>query len=158
MHLNLQHMSLAAFSTTFSTNIWMYSALRFFRGFGRALIGTCIIVLLMETVGKTCRGRVGFVAFLCFALGFLSLPAIAYITKDSSWRRIYLCTSLPGLIYSLFLYFFAYESSRWLFLQGRNEEALAVLKKLSSATRRDYLEHIISSGNISLKHEKVKDD
>jgi hypothetical protein len=67
-------------------------------------------------------------------------------------------SSLPGLIYSLFLYFFAYESSRWLFLQGRNEEAVAVLKKLSSATRCDYLEHIISSGNISLKHEKVKDD
>ncbi|KAI5332517.1 hypothetical protein L3X38_022646 [Prunus dulcis] len=43
-------MSVAALITSFSNNIWTYSALRFISGFGCASIGTCALVLLTEKI------------------------------------------------------------------------------------------------------------
>ncbi|KAI3466294.1 hypothetical protein Pfo_022957 [Paulownia fortunei] len=51
-------MSLAGVLTATSTNIWMYTGLRFISGFGRATIGTCALVLATELVGKKWRGTV----------------------------------------------------------------------------------------------------
>ncbi|KAK3220684.1 hypothetical protein Dsin_014654 [Dipteronia sinensis] len=45
-------MSLSSLLTIFSTNVWIYSVLRFINGFGRATIGACVIVLSTEFVGK----------------------------------------------------------------------------------------------------------
>ncbi|XP_031253682.1 organic cation/carnitine transporter 3-like [Pistacia vera] len=88
-------MSVSALLTTFSTNIWIYSAWRFVCGIGRAAIGTSALVLSTELVGKRWRGQVGTLGFLCFTLGFLSLPVIAYINRGSSWR-ILLATSMTS--------------------------------------------------------------
>ncbi|KAE8693557.1 Organic cation/carnitine transporter 2 [Hibiscus syriacus] len=52
-------MSLSSFTTVFSSNIWIYSALRFINGFGRATVGTSSLVLATELVGKRWRGQVG---------------------------------------------------------------------------------------------------
>lgn len=76
-------MALASLVTATSTNIWMYSALNFVCGFGRASVGTCTLVLLTESDGKRRRGQlVGILSFLFFTFGYLSLPAIAYLNKD----------------------------------------------------------------------------
>ncbi|KAL6198758.1 hypothetical protein ACLB2K_028547 [Fragaria x ananassa] len=126
-------MSVAAFATIFSTNVWIYSALRFASGIGRSSISTCVLVLLMERVGRKWRPRVGIMQFFFFTLGFLSLPAIAYINRANSWRALYLCTSIPAMFYCLFLHFFVKESPRWLFMNGRGEEAITVLKKSAAS-------------------------
>lgn len=126
-------MSLTGLATAFSPNIWVYSALRFTTGFLRATIGTCALVLSTELVGKRWRGEVGIIGFFCFTFGFLSLPGIAYLNKDSSWRMLYLWTSTPTIFYSALVHFLGYESPRWLFVQGRKEEALKVLKCLSNS-------------------------
>ncbi|CAF2083497.1 BnaA06g10980D [Brassica napus] len=47
-------------------------------------------------------------------------------------------------IVSSFLYLFALESPRWLHLQGNNEEAIVVLKSLSSKNKT-YLESLVST-------------
>lgn len=122
-------MSVAAFTTIFSTNVWIYSALRLVSGVGRSCISTCVLVLLMERVGGKWRPRVGIMQFFFFTLGFLSLPAIAYINRANSWRALYLCTSIPAMLYCILLQFFVKESPRWLFMNGRGEEAIAILKK-----------------------------
>ena len=114
-----------------SINVWIYSALKFLVGFFRSSIGTCTLVLLAEKVGKKWRFRVGILAFLCFSMGFLSLPAIAYVNRGSSWRFLYLWTSVPGLCYSICVHFFVTESPRWLLMQGREEEAMAVLRGIA---------------------------
>lgn len=75
----------------------------------------------------------GIIGFLCFTLGFLSLPAIAYVNKDSSWRSLYLWTSVPGILYCAMLFFFVSESPKWLFTQGRKEEAVATLERFGEA-------------------------
>ncbi|XP_038721793.1 organic cation/carnitine transporter 2-like [Tripterygium wilfordii] len=131
LFLSCLAMAVTTALTAFSTNIWVYSVLRFISGVGRVPIGTCNIVLLTEKVGKEWRGRVGVMEELLFTLGFLSLPGVAYINRGSSWRSLYLWTSIPTLIYCLIIQFFVSESPRWLFTEGRYEEAIKVLKTIS---------------------------
>ncbi|XP_059454775.1 organic cation/carnitine transporter 3-like [Corylus avellana] len=125
-------MSLSSLLTIFSINIWIYSALRFVCGFFRSTIGTCSLVLATELVGKRWRGQVGVMGFFCFTLGFLSLPAMAYMNIGLSWRYLYLYTSIPGIIYSALVRLFVRESPRWLFVRGREEEAMATLKSIAN--------------------------
>ncbi|MCI24617.1 organic cation/carnitine transporter 3-like, partial [Trifolium medium] len=103
-------MALSSFLTTFSPNIWIYSSLKFITGFGRATIGTSSLVLASELVGKRWRGKIGVIGFFCFTIGFLSLPAIAYGNKDSSWRNLYLWTSIPTIFYCILVKCFVQES------------------------------------------------
>nr|GMC80748.1 organic cation/carnitine transporter 3-like [Ipomoea batatas] len=125
-------MSLASVFSAFSANIWVYSGLRLVSGLGKAAIGSCVLVLSRESVGKQWESQVGTLGFLCSTLGFLSLPGIAYLTQGYSWRVLYLATSLPAVIYSLILVqFCVYESPRWLLAQGRVDEAEDVLNRFS---------------------------
>ncbi|GLT62418.1 hypothetical protein SLA2020_350580 [Shorea laevis] len=134
LFLSCLTMSISSLLTVFSTNIWIYSALRFVCGFFRSTIGTSSLVLTTELVGKRWRGQVGVMGFFCFTLGFLSLPAIAYTNIGFSWRNLYLWTSIPGIIYSALVRFFVRESPRWLFVRGREEEAMDTLKSIANAT------------------------
>ncbi|XAR67242.1 hypothetical protein NMG60_11001922 [Bertholletia excelsa] len=129
-------MSLSGLCTVASTNIWTYSALRFISGFARATIGTCALVLSTELVGKRWRAQVGVIGFFCFTLGFLSLPAIAYLNRGSSWRLLYFWTCTPAIFYCLLLLFIGNESPRWLFVQGRKEEFVNTLKSITPQANR----------------------
>ncbi|KAI3466293.1 hypothetical protein Pfo_022956 [Paulownia fortunei] len=129
-------MSLPGALTAVSTNIWMYSGLRFISGFGRATIGTCALVHASELVGKKWREKVGIIGFFCFTLGFLSLPIIAFLLRGSSWRLIYIWTCCPCVFYSLLVYFSVHESPRWLFVKGRKEEFAKTLRSLASSPER----------------------
>ncbi|KAL3498844.1 hypothetical protein ACH5RR_041576 [Cinchona calisaya] len=120
-------MSTASILIAFSRNIWVYSGLRLLSGFGRAAIGSCVLVLSTESVGKQWRGQVGIIGFFCSTLGFLSLPALAYFNRFYSWRSLYLLTSIPAIVYCLLIQFCVYESPKWLIEQGKLGEALAVL-------------------------------
>ncbi|CAK7326032.1 unnamed protein product [Dovyalis caffra] len=126
-------MSLSGLLTVFANNIWIYSALKFVNGFGRATIGTCALVLSTELVGKRWRGQVGVIGFFCFTLGFLTLPAFAYINRGSSWRNLYLWTSIPTIFYCILVHFLVRESPRWLFVRGRKQEAVSILKSIATA-------------------------
>ncbi|XP_061349181.1 organic cation/carnitine transporter 3-like [Gastrolobium bilobum] len=127
-------MSLSSFIATFSINVWMYSVLKFFSGFGRSSIGTSALVLVSELVAKRWRGRVGVLGFFFFSTGFLTVPAMAYANRDSSWRNLYLWTSLPAILYCVLVHLLVPESPRWLLTRGRKEEALKVLKSITSIT------------------------
>ncbi|XP_051133602.1 organic cation/carnitine transporter 3-like [Andrographis paniculata] len=128
-------MSVSGVLASLSDNIWMYSGLRFLSGLGRGAIGGSAIVLASELVGKRWRDRVGIVGFFCFSLGFLSLPAIAFLLRGHSWRLMYLATCIPAAVYSLIVYFCVHESPRWLFIRGRKDEFLKTLKSLSCSNR-----------------------
>ncbi|XP_009627799.1 organic cation/carnitine transporter 3-like [Nicotiana tomentosiformis] len=125
-------MSITGAITSISTNIWMYSFLRFLTGFGRATIGTCALVLSTELVGSQWRGQVGIIGFVCFTIGFLSLPLIAFVNRDSTWRVLYLWTCLPTILYSILVHFFVRESPRWLYLRGNKEEFVLTLKSITT--------------------------
>ncbi|MED6180996.1 hypothetical protein PIB30_015220 [Stylosanthes scabra] len=128
-------MSLSSLLAAFSINIWMYSVIKFLCGFARATIGTSALVLTSELVGNRWRGQISVVGFFCFTIGFLSLPAIAYANINSSWRNLYLYTSIPSILYCFIVKFFVRESPRWLLVKGRKEEAAETLKCIASITQ-----------------------
>ncbi|XP_030532615.1 organic cation/carnitine transporter 3-like [Rhodamnia argentea] len=138
-------MSLAALATSFSPNLWVYSALRLVSGFGRASIGTSALVLSTETVEKRSRGLIGMIGLFFGTLGLLSLPAIAYLLRDASWRYLYVSTSAPAILYCLLLFFFIRESPKWLFMQGREDEAMAILRNITLPTKHGRLKSYLSS-------------
>nr|GMC83147.1 organic cation/carnitine transporter 3-like [Ipomoea batatas] len=153
-------MSLASVFSAFSANIWVYSGLRLVSGLGRAAIGSCVLVLSRESVGKQWESQVGTLGFLCSTLGFLSLPGIAYLTQGYSWRVLYLATSLPAVIYSLILVqFCVYESPRWLLARGRVDEAEDVLNRFSDNPNSSNLDLsevlLIMKDNQNLKSTKT---
>lgn len=149
-------MSLSGVLAAVSTNVWMYAALRFVSGFGRATIGTCALVLSTELVGKKWRGNAGIMGFVCFALGFLSLPAEAYLLRGYSWRLIYLWTCVPSLFYSILMYFAVQESPRWLFIKGRKEEFIQALRSIAGSKKRGRLTESFFNETVNWE-EKVQE-
>ncbi|CAO2814122.1 unnamed protein product [Amaranthus hypochondriacus] len=125
-------MSLASLASAFSPNIWVYSIFRFIAGVGRVSITISSFVLLSERIGKRWRSQVVMVGYISLTFGMLSLTALAYLTRNSSWRILYICTSVPGIMCSILIYFFLYESPRWLFVMGRHTDAINVLKTIGS--------------------------
>lgn len=160
LFLSSLFMSLAACASAFSPNLWVYCCLRFLSGLGRVSVVTTGLVLLTERVGKRWRSHLVILGLLSFAFGTLSVPGIAYAVRDtsSSWRALYLWTSVPGIVYSVVAYFFCYESPRWLLMQGRLSDAIAVLQKIgtpkpSNCQNNDNVNKLngISSGLSSFK-------
>ncbi|MED6186620.1 hypothetical protein PIB30_068461 [Stylosanthes scabra] len=125
-------MSLSSFLASFSSNVWIYSFLKFLCGFGRVNIGTAAIVLASELVSRKWRSQVGIFGFFLFSLGFLTLPAMAYMNRGFSWRNLYLFTSIPAVVYSILIRPLVCESPRWLIVRGKKEEAIEVLKTITS--------------------------
>ncbi|CAA6673212.1 unnamed protein product [Spirodela intermedia] len=148
LFLSCLAMALSGILTAASPNVWVYSGLRFAAGFSRATIGTSALVLSTELVGKSSRGEVGIIGFFCFTLGFLSLPATAYLNRNSSWRALYLWTSGPALLYSILVYFLVRESPRWLLVRGRKEEAIKTIRDIAAPNRSDVLAYSFSGFNI----------
>ena len=133
--LSCLSMSISSIFIVFSTNVWIYSAFKFLIGFWRSSIGTCVLVLLTEKVSTEWRFTVGIVEYFCFTLGYMILPGIAYINKNSSWKTLYVWTSIPAIFYSIIAYLFVTESPRWLLMQGREQEAMAMLNGGASVER-----------------------
>lgn len=130
--VSLASMSAAGVLTAFAPNVWAYAALRFVSGFGRSILGTCTLVLSTELVGKRWRDTVSVAGFFFFTIGFLSLPALAYMLREASWRGLYFWTSVPGLCYAILLYAFVQESPRWLLVRGRKQDAIETLRQIAS--------------------------
>ncbi|GLT31993.1 hypothetical protein SLA2020_066900 [Shorea laevis] len=128
-------MSVASVLTIFSPNIWVYSVLRFICGFGRASIGTCTIVLSTEMVQDCLRGQVGVIIPIFFSIGYLSLPAIAYMNGASSWRTLYLWTSIPAILYCPILHFFVPESPRWLSIREAPQKGTSPAAEMYSSVK-----------------------
>uniref|UniRef100_A0A1S3XEG0 Organic cation/carnitine transporter 3-like n=1 Tax=Nicotiana tabacum TaxID=4097 RepID=A0A1S3XEG0_TOBAC len=151
-------MSITGSITAFSTNIWMYSFLRFLSGFGRATIGTCALVLSTELVGRRWRDQVGIIGFHCFTMGFISLPTLAFINRGSTWRILYLWTCLPTILYSFLVYFIVPESPRWLYIKGNKEGFVQTLKSIAPPTTRSSLTLSFFGSFIEFENQEVLDN
>lgn len=112
--------------TASASDYWVYVGYRWLTGVTASGIGLSSFVLATEPVGPSKRGQVGMSAFYFFSLGIMSLPLLAYFS--TSWRHLYIITSLPALVYCALILPNVYESPRWFVVQGRLKEAMDVFR------------------------------
>nr|VDD42631.1 unnamed protein product [Brassica oleracea] len=79
-------MSITSISVIFSTNVWIYTTLKFIIGFSRSQTWSYALVLISERVSTRWRPRATMIPFTFFVLGFMSLSGIAFLAQHSSWR------------------------------------------------------------------------
>ncbi|KAE8287607.1 Solute carrier family 22 member 5 [Larimichthys crocea] len=104
---------------------------------GLGQIGNYLSAFVLGTETLTGNVRVLFSSLgvcLCFAIGYMVLPLLAYFLRD--WKSLLLAVALPGLLY-IPLWWFITESPRWLLSQGRVEEAEAIVR---NAARKNKVE------------------
>ncbi|GLJ32100.1 hypothetical protein SUGI_0646430 [Cryptomeria japonica] len=117
------------FMTAMSPNFWIYSLLRLLTGVSTGGVGLSSFVLATEPVGPSKRGPVGMSAFYFFSLGITILPLLSYFF--TTWRLLYVVSSIPSLLYVLLVLPFISESPRWYLVKGRTEEAMAVMRSMA---------------------------
>ncbi len=116
--------------TAAAPNYWAYVIMRGVTGLSTGGVGLSSFVLATEPVGPSRRGQMGMSAFYFFSLGVMALPVFAFYT--GSWRLLYVVTSIPAVIYCAIILPFVCESPRWYLIQGRLEEAMAVLRNFAT--------------------------
>ncbi|XP_020593022.1 organic cation/carnitine transporter 3-like [Phalaenopsis equestris] len=151
-------MSLSSLLTAASPSLLVYAALRSICGFGRATVGTSSLVLSTELVSRRWRDRVSIIGFVCFTIGFLSLPGIAYVVRGESWRVLYVLTAVPSVVYTVVVYLVMRESPRWLLLKGRRDEAIETIRKMTAKGRDDMVSCSFSNLGILLEHDESARD
>jgi OCT family organic cation transporter-like MFS transporter 4/5 len=73
--------------------------------------------------------------FYFFSGGIAILAGIAALFQ-SSWRLLYVVTSLPSLVYVLTVLPFVSESPRWYLVRRRADDALRVLRDIATTNGR----------------------
>lgn len=121
--------------TALSPNYWVYAALRLLTGFSTGSVGLCSFVLANEPIGPSRRGVAGMSTFYFFSSGIAVLAGIAALVQ-SSWRLLYVVTSLPSLAYVLAVLPFVAESPRWYLVRRRADDALRVMRDIAAANGR----------------------
>jgi OCT family organic cation transporter-like MFS transporter 4/5 len=93
----------------------------------------------------------GMSAFYFFSLGVMALPVLAFYT--GSWRLLYVVTSIPAVIYcAIILPFVCKSPARWYVIQGRLEEAMAVLRNFATLNGKSSVPSWVS---LTTDHELV---
>ncbi|ESW05025.1 hypothetical protein PHAVU_011G145400 [Phaseolus vulgaris] len=136
--------------TAFSPNYAFYILFRFLTGCSTGGVGLCAFVLATEPVGPTNRGTTGMSTFYFFSSGIAILSAIAYIF--STWRKLYIASSIPSLLFLLFILPFISESPRWYLVRGRKSEAMKVITAMATTNGN----HIPEGVFLTLDHQSAQ--
>ncbi|KAJ0733784.1 putative major facilitator, sugar transporter, major facilitator superfamily [Helianthus annuus] len=115
--------------TSISLGYWTYVLLRLLTGFSNGGIGVCAYVLAIEPIGPAKRGIAGMCTFYFYSVGITLISGIAYIFQ--SWRFLYIASSIPSVIFLLFMLPFIFESPRWYLIRGNTDEAMKIMQNIA---------------------------
>ncbi|KAI3827226.1 hypothetical protein L1987_01298 [Smallanthus sonchifolius] len=133
--------------TSLSPNYWTYVLLRLLTGFSMGVVGVCAFVLATEPVGPTKHGIAVMSTFYFFSLGVAILSGIAYIFQ--SWRFLYIASSIPSIVFLVFMLPFISESPRWYLIRDQTDQAMKIMHKIAKSNGK----HLPENVNIVLDNE-----
>lgn len=115
---------LFGYITAFAPTYEVFAASRLLVGLMNGGIGLVCFVLAQEYVGKSYWAFTGTLTSMCFAVGISLFGALGYLIRP--WRTLATAANTSGVFF-LLLSLILPESPRWLYSQGRTEEAEEVL-------------------------------
>lgn len=126
--------SISALGSALVNDPYTFAAFRFLGGLGVGVSTIAAPAYISEIAPAKDRGRfVGFYQFnIVFGIliAFFSNYALSNL-GENAWRYMLGIEALPALVYTL-MTFSLPKSPRWLFLQGKKEEAAAILGQIYS--------------------------
>nr|XP_043620125.1 organic cation/carnitine transporter 4-like [Erigeron canadensis] len=136
--------------TSISPNYWTYVFLRLLTGLSTSGVGLCAFVLATEPVGPNKRGIAGMSTFYFFSTGIALLSGIAYIFQ--SWRSLYIASSIPSILFLVFILPFLSESPRWYLVRGKPDQAMKIMHSIAKSNGKCIPENV----HIALDEETSK--
>lgn len=138
----------SALGTALATDWYVFMLFRFLGGVGVGISSVTAPIYISEISPARSRGRlVGLFQFnvvFGILIAFLSNYIIG-TEGDHSWRLMLGIQAVPSVVFFLLL-FFVPESPRWLILnKGKNEEALAVLKRINPISYKEDFDAIVAA-------------
>uniref|UniRef100_A0A8C3I0D6 Major facilitator superfamily (MFS) profile domain-containing protein n=1 Tax=Chrysemys picta bellii TaxID=8478 RepID=A0A8C3I0D6_CHRPI len=126
-------MAVTGTSTAFSPSFTAYCIFRFLTRM--AISGTEMngVSLSVEWTSTHTRAVVGTMYGYCYTIGQFILAGVAYAI--SNWRWLQLVVSLPYFISFIYSWWFA-ESTRWLVIAGRPDEAVKQLQTVARINQK----------------------
>ncbi len=145
---------------------WSYNSLVFGRiivGGGIGLASLSTPIYLAEVASPSMRGTLVTINGLLICFGQFAAGMIDGILDELSpaegWRIMLGFAAVPSIIMFIGFHFMP-ESPRWLVMEGRNDEALTILKSIreSDADAVDELQEIINVYSMMMENRNEDDD
>ncbi|XP_072019040.1 organic cation transporter protein-like [Amphiura filiformis] len=116
----------------FAPNFPVFCIMQFLLGMTSSGIFVTAYVIGTELVGPSKRALAGIAIRIFYSLGMMLLAVLAWVLRD--WPKIELVISVPPIIFLVY-YWILPESPRWLISQGREEEALQIIKRAAKINK-----------------------
>jgi MFS family permease len=139
--------------TAFSTGYSSLLGIRFMVGFGVGGL-TVPFDIFAEFLPTSARGKHLLVIEYFWTAGSVMTPLFAFLTLSTSWRLFVILCAVPCIISGCLGVCLVPESPRWLISVGRDDEAMAVVRKAAAdnGLNPDDLFH----SSVKLKDEHVE--
>ncbi|XP_013792773.2 organic cation transporter protein-like isoform X1 [Limulus polyphemus] len=116
----------AGIGCAFSPSFIVFNILRFLSTFGATFLTFSSYILMLESVSVKYRNILPLCSEFGWALGFITLPAIAWFVGD--WSNLQLAITIPWIVLVIYWWFLP-ESLRWLLTQDKEKQAERELKR-----------------------------
>lgn len=142
--------------TAFAPDYFTYLLLRLLTGFSTGGVGLCAFVLATEPVGPSKRGTAGMSTFYFFSTGIALLSGTAYVF--TSWRELYIASSIPSFLFLVLVLPFISESPRWFLVRGKMDSALKLMRVIAKSNGRHLPDYVVLALDEDTKDDTKCDD
>ncbi|KAH7672164.1 Major facilitator sugar transporter-like protein [Dioscorea alata] len=119
------------FLTSLAPSFYFYTFLRFLTGISIGGSGISAFVLTTEPIGPSKRATISTSTFYFFSIGTILLSIISYF--HHSWRSLYIITSIPSLLFLIFILPFISESPRWFLVHHKIKNAMKIMQDIAKS-------------------------
>ncbi|KAM3958524.1 solute carrier family 22 member 3 [Aphomia sociella] len=119
-------------ASSFATDFWVFTVLRFSVGMGCGGLFTTTVVIIMETVGSKHKEFAAGVGVICDGVAQSILSVFAYYS--STWNKFILLIGLFSFLILIAIGFIP-ETPRWLMANRQSDKAIKLLTRIAKFNR-----------------------